>query len=123
MVREVAVQIPTVQALRARRQVRAAYVFRLVEGQVSAARDAGLPDSALLALAAISGAAYGARGEKWVSLSPRVIEAFGKGYRWWHRATAMLEQAGFLRCERHAGRLPRYRLVRAAAVGLEGDAA
>lgn len=110
MVKEVAFRTPTVQALGERRQTKAAYVFRLAEDQVAAAKMARLPDSALLALAAISGAAYGARGDSWVCLSPRVTDAFGKGYRWWHRATAALEQAGFLRCERHPGRLPRYRL-------------
>jgi hypothetical protein len=118
MVREVAVQTPTIIALKTRQQLKATYVFRLAEDQVAGARDAGLPDSALLALAAISGAAYGPRREEWVSLSPRVTEAFGKGYRWWHRATTLLEKRGFIQCERAAGRLPRYRLTASDGIHL-----
>ena len=33
-------------------------------------------------------------------------------YRWWHAATVQLEAAGFILCERHRGRLPRYQLVK-----------
>jgi hypothetical protein len=111
LVHEYAVETPTILALRVGRQARAAYVFRLDEWQVAAAREAGLPDSALLALAAISGAAYGPRRDEWVSLTHRVMEAFGKGYRWWYRATSLLEQRGFIQCRRGPGRLPRYRLL------------
>jgi hypothetical protein len=109
---EYAVETPTILALRMGRQARAAYVFRLDEWQLAAAREAGLPDSALLALAAISSAAYGPRRDEWVSLTHRVMEAFGKGYRWWYRATSLLEQRGFIQCRRGPGRLPRYRLLK-----------
>jgi hypothetical protein len=116
MVKDVPFQTPTLGALMDRRKAKPAYVFRLAEDQVAAAKMAKLPDSALLALAAISGAAYGSRGDSWVSLPARTTEAFGKGYRWWHRATTHLEQQGFIRCERSAGRLPRYRLVNSQRV-------
>lgn len=111
MLHEIAVDIPTVQALTESRRLKSAYVFRLTEHQVRVTREFRLPDSALLALAAISGAAYGDRSQTWVTLPQRTTDSFGKGYRWWHRATTTLEQAGLISCERHAGRLPRYRLL------------
>lgn len=121
MPREIPVETLTVKRLKAQREVRSPYVFRLTEAQLEAARDAGLPDSALLAMAAIAGAAYGARGETWVSLSSRVIDSYGKGYRWWHRATDRLERAGFLECQRQPGRTPRYRLCKNGVSGSPGS--
>lgn len=86
------------------------YVFRLDAQQVQRARQLNLPDSALLALAAIEAAAYGSRRQAWVTLPHDTVDAFGRGFRWWHRATSKLEQAGLIECQRHVGRLPRYRL-------------
>jgi hypothetical protein len=107
------VDTPTLKKLKALRQRRLAqpYVYRLTDEQVLHARRQGLPDSALLALAAISAAAYGARGDDWVTLPARTVDAIGRGYRWWHRATDALQTAGLLECRRHVGRLPRYRLA------------
>ena len=102
----------TLRQLKAQRPVRKdkQYVFRLEASQVQKARELDLPDSALIALAAIEAAAFGARRNDWVTLPPRTIDAFGRGFRWWHRATSKLEEAGLIECQRHAGRLPRYRL-------------
>lgn len=102
----------TLRQLKAQRTVRKdkQYVFRMEASQVQKARELDLPDSALIALAAIDAAAYGARHSDWVTLPARTIDAFGRGFRWWHRATSKLEQAGLIECQRHAGRLPRYRL-------------
>jgi hypothetical protein len=111
MLQGIAVDTPTLRALTDSRRLKADYVFRLTEHQVKVGREVGLPDSALLALAAISGAAYGDRSQKWVTLPQRTTDAFGRGYKWWHRATSALEQAGLIQCERHPGRLPRYRLL------------
>ncbi len=86
------------------------YVFRLDALQVQRARKLDLPDSALLALAAIEAAAYGSRRLAWVTVPHDTVDAFGRGFRWWHRATSKLEQAGLIECQRHSGRLPRYRL-------------
>lgn len=107
-----AVDTKTIQKIKAQRGARMdkLYVFRLEASQVQRARDLDLPDSALIALAAIDAAAYGARRSEWVTLPARTIDAFGRGFRWWHRATSKLEQAGLIECQRHAGRLPRYRL-------------
>ena len=102
----------TLRQLKAQRTVRKykQYVFRLEASQVQRARELDLPDSALIALAAIDAAAYGARRNDWITLPPRTVDAFGRGFRWWHRATSKLEEAGLIECQRHAGRLPRYRL-------------
>lgn len=77
---------------------------------VQHARNLDLPDSALIALAAIDAFAYGARRNDWITLPPRTVDAFGRGFRWWHRATSKLEEAGLIECQPHAVRLPRYRL-------------
>lgn len=111
MTREVVFDTPMVQALKAKRTSKRGYVFRLTDEQVAAVRRARLPDSALLALSAIAGAAFGSRSEDWVTLPPRTMDAFGRGYRWWHTATSKLEVAGLIECRRHVGRAPRYRLV------------
>lgn len=108
------VDTPTIKVLRASKKERAvrAYVFRLTDEQFAVARVQGLPDSSLIALAAITAAAYGERSGQWVTLPVRTVDCMRRGFRWWHRATAKLEQAGLIECERHAGRLPRYRLAR-----------
>ena len=41
--------------------------------------------------------------------------AVGRGYRWWHRHTAALEQAGLIEVKRSDGAKPRYRLLGLAA--------
>jgi len=88
------------------------YLFCLTEHQVTAVRAKGLPDSALAALGAIAGAVYAARGEPWVTLSARTLDCYRRSYRWWNRATTALQAAGLIECQRHAGRLPRYRLAK-----------
>ena len=107
------IDTPTIQLLRTEGKERRThrYVFRLTDDQVDAARAQGLPDSSLVALAAITAAAYGERSGLWVTVPARTTDCLSRGYRWWHRATERLEQAGLIECQRHAGRLPRYRLV------------
>jgi hypothetical protein len=107
-----AVDTETIKQLKAERVVRKdkLYVFRLDSVQVQQARQLNLPDSALIALAAIDAAAYGGRRNEWITLPMRTVDAFGRGFRWWHRATSKLEQAGLIECQRHSGKLPRYRL-------------
>ena len=56
------------------------YVFRLEARQVQKARELDLPDSALIALAAINAAAFGARRNDWITLPPRTVDAFGRGF-------------------------------------------
>jgi hypothetical protein len=108
-----AVDTPTIRVLRASRSERAArqYVFRLTDVQVDVARKMELPDSCLVALAAITAAAYGERSGHWVTLPARTLDCMRRDFRWWHRATTKLEGAGLIQCERHVGRLPRYRLA------------
>jgi len=106
----VTVDTPTVMAIRARQESRRLYVFRLDEAQVAAARGQRLPDSAVIALAAISGASYGARQGDWVTVPPRTMDCYGRSYRWWLRATTALQRAGLIEVVRHSGRQPRYRL-------------
>ena len=96
--------------IKARQRARPSYVFRLDETQASMARQKGLPDSALIALAAITAAAFGDRSASWVTLSDRTMTCFDRGFRWWHRATSQLVAADLIECQRHPGRLPRYRL-------------
>ena len=107
----------TLRQLKAKRPVRKdkQYVFRLEASQVQRARELDLPDSALIALAAIDAAAFGMRRNDWVTLPPCTVDAFGRGFRWWHSATSKLEEAGLIECQRHAGRLPRYRLKKVGA--------
>ena len=111
-IQEMAIQTETLKRLRAQRSMRRdkLYVFRLDAQQVQRARELDLPDSALIALAAIDAAAYGHRRNDWVTLPSQTVDAFARGFRWWHRATTKLEQAGLIECQRHSGRLPRYRL-------------
>ena len=108
---------PTTARIREQRQARSLYVFRLDEAQVAIARRRGLPDSALLALGAIAGAAYGERGTAWVTIPPRTTACFGRGYRWWLRATNALEKERLIEVERHSGRHPRYRLLATPQAG------
>jgi len=109
---EMAVDTTTLQQLKAQRGVRhdKLYVFRLDSAQVQLARERDLPDSALIALAAIEAAAYGGRRNDWITLPTCTLDAFARGFRWWHRATSKLEKVGLIECQRHVGRLPRYRL-------------
>ena len=111
-IQEMAIQTETLKRIKAQRLVRREkqYVFRLDAQQVQRARELDLPDSALIALAAIDAAAYGSRRSDWVTLPTKTIDAFARGFRWWQRATTKLEQAGLIECQRHSGRLPRYRL-------------
>lgn len=111
-IQEMAIQTETLKKIRAQRLARREkqYVFRLDAQQVQRARELDLPDSALIALAAIDAAAYGSRRNDWVTLPTKTIDAFARGFRWWHRATTKLEQTGLIECQRHSGRLPRYRL-------------
>jgi len=110
---ETRVDTPTTAALRGKAEGRKAkgYMFTLTEDQMHAAKAKRVPGSALLALAAINGAAYGARQTEWVMLSRRTLDCFPHDYRWRHRATAVLEVAGLVECQRHPGRMPRYRLL------------
>ncbi|WP_396430288.1 hypothetical protein [Limnohabitans sp.] len=114
---EMAFDTTTLQQLKAQRGIRQdkLYVFRLDSAQVQRARELNLPDSALIALAAIEAAAYGVRRNDWITLPPRTIDAFARGFRWWHRATSKLEKVGLIECQRHTGKLPRYRLKKAGA--------
>ena len=108
------VETETTRALKAKRKAMETstyYAFHLTAEQVAAMRDRGLPDSAVLAFAAIVGAAYGVRTGEWVALQGRTLDCFRRDYRWWARATTLLEGAGLLECQRHTGRMPRYRLV------------
>lgn len=108
----VPIQTETLRQIKAQRLGRQekVYVYRLDAVMVQQARDLNLPDSALIALAAIEAAAYGARRQDWITLPTRTVDAFARGFRWWHRATSKLEEAGLIECQRHSGRLPRYRL-------------
>lgn len=111
-IQEMAIQTETLKRLRAQRSMRREklYVYRLNAQQVQRARELDLPNSALIALAAIDAAAYGYRRNDWVTLPTQTVDAFARGFQWWHRATTKLEQAGLIECQRHSGRLTRYRL-------------
>ena len=112
------VDTPTTAELKGKRVGRKAngYIFTLTEGQMLRAIAKGVPGTALMALAAITGAAYGGRQADWVTLSPRTLACFPHNYRWWHRATTALEVAGLVECKRNPGRMPRYRLAKAGQV-------
>ena len=116
------IQIETIRQIKAERLGRQEkwYVFRLDAVTVMKARDLKLPDSALIALAAIEAAAYGARRNDWVTLPSRTLDAFARGFRWWYRATTKLEAVGLIECQRRSGRLPRYRLKSGARRRAQG---
>ena len=118
----VPIQTETIRQIKAERLGRQEklYVFRLDAVMVQRARDLNLPDSALIALAAIEAAAYGTRRNDWITLPPRTVDAFARDFRWWHRATSKLEEAGLIECQRHSGRLPRYRLKSGARRRAQG---
>jgi len=106
------VDTPTVARLKleAATRGRKPYVFVLTDHDLTALRAAGLPLSAIAAYACVKGAARAARYHEWVTLRQRTIDAVGRDWRWWHRQTEQLQDAGFIDVERHRGRLPRYRL-------------
>ena len=106
------VDTPTVARLKLRAVTkgRRPYFFVIGEHDLLALRGAGLSLSTAVAFACIKGAAGAARRRDWVTLRPRTLEAVGKDFRWWYSHTSQLEQAGFIECQRHRGRLPRYRL-------------
>ena len=103
---------PVTESIKDNHKAKPLYVFRLDEEQVSNVRQLKLPDSALVAYAAITAAAYGDRANSWVTLSPRTMDSVGRGFRWWHNATSALERVGLIEVQRHPGRLPRYKLKR-----------
>lgn len=107
------IETTTTSELKASRRARRSrtYMFMLTEDQMLAAAGKKLPAAAFLALAAISGAAFGCRKAQWVTLSARTQACLPHDYRWWHRATTALCRAGLVECQRHPGRLPRYRLL------------
>jgi len=87
------------------------YLFVISEHDLDKLRQAGVPVSACFAYAVIRGAVRAAGDEAgWVTLSPRAMDALRHSFRWWWRQTEALERAGFIECQRHRGRLPRYRL-------------
>ena len=111
------VDTPTVTRLKGERRGCRPYLYVLTEDDLAALRGAGLAMSAAVALACIKGAVRAARGHEWVTLTPRTLAAIGRDARWWHGQTRRLERAGFIECDRHRGRLPRYRLRTAGGGG------
>ena len=115
-IREVASITPTIQRLKSerrqpsRKRPARPYGFFLTETELRRLAEAKVGTGPIVVYALIRSAARAARCE-WVSLSLRVRKCFPRNYRWWHAATRKLEVAGFIECERHKGRLPRYRLV------------
>ena len=104
------VDTPTVTRLKGERRGCRPYLYVLTEDDLAALRVAGLSLSAAVVLACIKGAVRAARRHEWVTLTARTMVAVGRDARWWHTQTRRLERAGFIECERHRGRLPRYRL-------------
>lgn len=106
-------------ASRAPKRKSGGYGFVLSDGELGRLYSAQMQSSGVVAYAVIRGAAHAAGRGRWVTVRPLAMKAVGKGYRWWHGATSRLEAAGFIECERHRGRLPRYRIVvrRAARKG------
>lgn len=111
------VDTPTVAWLKLRASGKSdrPYVFLLTDHDLIALRTAGLSLATATAYACIKGAVRAARDAEWVTLRPRTISAIGRDWRWWHHQTQRLEQCGFIECERHRGRLPRYRLAKRAS--------
>jgi len=107
------VDTPTVAGLKLRASGKSGrpYAFLLTDHDLTALRTAGLSLATAAAYACIKGAARAARDSEWVTLRKRTIAAVGRDWRWWHDQTQRLERAGFIRCLRHRGRPPRYRLV------------
>jgi hypothetical protein len=104
------VDTPTVTRLKGARRGGRPYLYVLTEDDLAALRSARLSLSAAVALACIKGAVRAAPGHEWVTLTQRTVAAIGRDARWWHGQTQRLERAGFIECERHRGRMPRYRL-------------
>ena len=114
---ERAVDTPMLTRLKGERRGRRQYLYVLTEDDLAALRASGLSLSAAVALACIKGAVRAARGHEWVTLTTRTLTAIGRDARWWHTQTRRLEGAGLIECERHKGRLPRYRLRNSEEVG------
>lgn len=113
-IRDRRVETPTVARLRAERGRASAsrpYGFYLSEIEFVRLAEGGISPAAILAYALIRSAARAALGREPVSIRPRVRDAWARDWRWWHRVSRELERAGFIACERHRGRLPRYRVV------------
>jgi len=86
------------------------YAFVLTDHDLMALRTAGMTLATIAAFACIRGAVRAGWRHEWVTLRPRTIAAVGRDRRWWYEQTRHLERAGFIECQRHPGRLPRYRL-------------
>ena len=52
---------------------------------------------------------------EYFSVQSEFEAAVGRGYRWWHRHTRTLEEAGLVEVRRKDGAKPRYRLLGTAA--------
>ena len=117
-IEERAVDTPTVMALRHRiqryskRHKWRPYGFVLSDEELARLMSAKVSAGAILAFAVIRGAARAAPREPWISLRARVRDAIRRDYRWWWTVTAQLEAAGFIKCMRHRGRLPRFHVVK-----------
>jgi hypothetical protein len=115
---EVAVMTPTILRLKSEQErptwknPAQPYAFYLTETELRRLLEAKVGMGPVVVFALIRSAVRAARGRDWVTLRLRVRESVSRNYRWWHAVTQKLEVAGFIECERHKGRLPRYRLVR-----------
>jgi hypothetical protein len=115
-IQSVPIDTPTIASLKAQGRalkVPQGYGFYLTDAELSRLAKANLPMSAVVAFALIRSASRAAPKEKWVTLRARAREALGRDWRWWHDQTSKLEAAGFISCERHRGRLPRFHVIKA----------
>lgn len=109
-IREVRVDTPTLAGRRAAlEQRRTRYRFVLDSEALTAA--AVLGDAAVLAYAAIRGAAFGSRHSGWVTISRVTRDLLCRDYKWWYRTTQTLVDAGLVQVSRQRGQLPRYRIT------------
>jgi hypothetical protein len=118
-IEEIAIDTPTILELKQRakertkhRGKRKPYGFSLSDEELARLVSARVSANAILAYAIIRSAAKAAPRETWVTLRARVREAVNRDYRWWWEVTTQLEAAGFIQCQRHRGRLPRFHVVK-----------
>lgn len=93
----------------------AKYSF-VIDGE-TLSKVSAIGDAAVIAYAAISGAAFGDRRNDWVTVGRVARELIDRDYKWWYRATEALVEAKLVEVQRRRGQLPRFRLTRQ----LKGD--
>ena len=110
MLREEKIITPTIQVLIDRKAKKQEDLFALIPLDVLEKATPFGPDAAFLYLILYSVHRMQPKAEYFL-LQAEFEAVVGRGYRWWHRYTQILEKAGLIEVKRSDGAKPRYRLL------------